>query len=516
MPFMPATLDAIRNTRPTTKAHLWDWVYAYTGIRIARTPVCKAHQPPFEFFAKQWFDQPNLMLVLGARGSGKSFLEAILTHMESRFNPRLGTRILGGSKAQSLQIYDALTMSVRDGNGSLGSDCDSIRKLLKTEAEYRNGSNVSILAASSTSVRGPHVPRLRLDEVDEIDDEIRQASMGMCMAKGGHRASVSLTSTWHRLGGPMQGLLDRGRSGEFPTYTCCTFEVLERCPESRSGPYVGGQACYERCPGCPIVKWCHAERDLNGGVPLAKLSDGHYAIDSLIQKIPTTSLRIFEADYLCKGPKADGVWFPQFDDGHNVSVHAEYEPRLPVHLSIDSGVCTGAVAFQVRQDRGRHLITVFADHFAEGQSAESNGLQLLELLRDRRGTRLRLSTDPAGGSRNPVGPTVIGEYERVGLRPLERWPVGPVADSLALLEGLVRGADGSVSLLVHPRCRHLIQAMKSYRRAKRGGQWQDYPEDPQHPAEDLVDALRGGLKLEFPEGRTPKPNLPRRPAGSII
>ena len=37
-------------------------------------------------------------------------------------------------------------------------------------------------------------------------------------------------------------------------------------------------------------------------------------------------------------------------------------------------------------------------------------------------------------------------------------------------------------------------------------QWMDYAEDPQHPHEDLIDPLAGGLKLEFPEGRTP----PRR------
>jgi hypothetical protein len=31
----------------------------------------------------------------------------------------------------------------------------------------------------------------------------------------------------------------------------------------------------------------------------------------------------------------------------------------------------------------------------------------------------------------------------------------------------------------------------------------DYPKDPQHPFEELVDPLAGGLKLEFPQGREP-------------
>jgi hypothetical protein len=507
---MPATLDQIQNTRPASANHLWHWVHKYTGIRIGRAKVCRKHHPPIDWLSDQWLNRPALILILGARGSGKSFLEAILTHLESRFTPRMGTRILGGSKAQSLQIYGALSNSIRDGSGDLGSDRDSILKLLTDKAVYRNGSQVSILAASPTSVRGPHVPSLRLDEVDEIDPEIREAAMGMAMEIGGVPATVSMTSTWHRIAGPMATLLERAENGEFPSYTTCTFDVLERCPESRSGPFVGGDACYERCPVCPIRKWCHSERDHNGDIPLAKISDGHYAIESLIQKVRAVSERTFEADYLCKGPRADGLWFPAFD-AQNISDVAEYDHRWPVHTSIDSGVFTGAVWFQVQKRHDQYLVTVFADYLSENLSAESNARSVLDVGRTYcKGRVHRYSTDPSGGSRNPVGPTVIGEYERVGIRPLDRWPVSSVADSLAVLEGLIRSADGTVGLLIHPRCKHLIQAMRNYRRAKRAGQWMDYPEDPQHPHEDLVDALRGGLKLELPEGRKPAPAFQRR------
>jgi hypothetical protein len=97
---------------------------------------------------------------------------------------------------------------------------------------------------------------------------------------------------------------------------------------------------------------------------------------------------------------------------------------------------------------------------------------------------------------------VIAEYERVGLRPMQRWPLGSVSDGLALIESFLSPADGRPRLVVHPRCQATIRAFASYRRARRGGQWQDYPEDPQHPQEDLLDALRGGLRTRYPEGRT--------------
>lgn len=476
------------------------------GVTVTDRPVCREHTAPIEFLTRWVLHRPALSLVQGPRGGGKSYLAALATHIDSLQYDQHGTKILGGSLSQSQQIYEALKDFDR-----ARSNRSPFTSFTRTRAEYMTGSDVSILAASSTSVRGPHVPTLRLDEVDEIDEETREAAFGMAMEIRGMRSSVSMTSTWHRVGGPMTGLMERGLAGDFPVYTFCVFEILERCPTDRSGLFVGGSACYERCPTCPIVKWCHAERDRNGGLPLAKLSHGHYTIDSLIQKVRGVSDRTFEADYLCKGPRADGLWFPEFDVG-NVSESAEYDPDLPVHCAIDSGVFTGAVWFQVRRIGNRHLVNVFADYLSEGQSAELVARSVLEVSRSHCGwASIRYSTDPAGGSRNPVGPTVIGEFERVGLKnvhgSIDRWPVSSVADGLALVEGLVRSADDQVSLTVHPRCKALISGFRNYRRAKRAGQWQDYPEDPQHPSEDMVDPLRGGLKLEFPDGRKPTPKL---------
>ena len=136
-------------------------------------------------FARQVLERPALALWHGPRGSGKSFLSAIDTHWTSRFHPRHETRILGGSLAQSEQIHQALREAVLHGRGRKGqSDAGRIARLLKSEVHYHNGSTVSILAASATSVRGPHVPSLKLDEVDEIDSDIRESAMGMAMERG--------------------------------------------------------------------------------------------------------------------------------------------------------------------------------------------------------------------------------------------------------------------------------------------------------------------------------------------
>ena len=447
---------------------------------MSDTAVCEGHSTPLDFLETCCHVRPDVSLLLGPRGGGKSYLSSFATFYDSLCHPKHGTRILGGSLSQSEQIYHAL----RDFEEVYPPAFASITK---TRATFANGSDVAILPASPTSVRGPHVPTLRLDEIDEIEPDIRDSSYGMCMAKEGVRASVSMCSTWHRLGGPMEELLERGRSGEFPTFTFCVFEVLERCPDERSGAHL------EKCRDCPLVQWCH---DVPKGVaPKAKRANGHYAIDSLIQKVRAVSRRIFEADYLCSGPKADGVWFPGFDIKRHVSLSAEYARGGQVFLAVDPGVHTGAVLFQVWQLDGITYVTVFADYLSEGISAENNARAILRLVETYCDGRVNGAfSDPAGGARNPIGPTVLDEYARCGLV-LYPWDTHnpSVSDGLELVEGLLNPADGVPKLKVHPRCTQLIRAFQAYRRASVKGQWRDWPEDPQHPHEDLMDALRGGL-----------------------
>ena len=442
-------------------------------------------------FLEAWcYEAPPVSLVVGPRGGGKSFLSAFHTHLDSIRHDRLSTRILGGSMAQSEQIYNALK------DFKVGPEV--MTRLTRTQAEYRTGSDVSILAATPTSVRGPHVARLKLDEVDEIEDDIRDAATGMSMDRNGIAAAIMMTSTHHNVGGPMDRLIEKAKGGDFPLYTFCTFEVLERCGEERSGPSL------ENCPSCPLVSWCHADRDEHpSGLPKAKRSRGHYGIGALIQKTRLVSRRVFEADYLCSGPRADGLWFPAFDPKVMVDGEiAEYDPHRPAYLGVDSGVVTGATWFQVDESSGpAPVVTVFADYCREGLTAESNARAMLEVSNSRCNGKVALGwTDPAGGARNPIGATVLQEYAKVGLH-LRPWPVVSVGESLNVIEGMVNPASGPPRIYLHPRCTATIRAFQNYRRAKRKGQWMDFPEDPQHPWEDVVDSLRGAVYARLPGRR---------------
>jgi hypothetical protein len=214
----------------------------------------------------------------------------------------------------------------------------------------------------------------------------------------------------------------------------------------------------------------------------------------------------------------EGQWFETFSTERHVSPAAEYDPGFDVHLAVDSGVHSAAVWFQVFDARSGPIVHVFGDYYAFSRPATVVAAEILARTAQLCGNDGRVDrgvSDPAGRALTGVGPTVFGEYARSGLY-VEPWPSypGSVIDGLSLLESFI--AVEPPSLYVHPRCTHLIDAFANYKRAKRGGQWIDRPLDPQHPYEDMLDALRGGLQDKYPEGRKPMPRLPRVPARRAI
>jgi hypothetical protein len=208
---------------------------------------------------------------------------------------------------------------------------------------------------------------------------------------------------------------------------------------------------------------------------------------------------------------SDGAYFPAFDPARHVSESAEFDPRFAVHLAIDCGVSqhVGAVWFQARPvDAHRHKVTVFADHHRAGLFSEA-AARAIQAKSDGLPSRGRLDVvrlDPAADAQTGIGPAAFGEFAPVfGPRITGRWPRHLVQDGLDQLALLLdRGL-----LILHPRAVHTKAAFQNYVRKKgRDGEWMDDPLDPQHPHEDLMDALRGGVRDRFPEGcRVEQPSL---------
>jgi hypothetical protein len=189
-----------------------------------------------------------------------------------------------------------------------------------------------------------------------------------------------------------------------------------------------------------------------------------------------------------------------------------------VQIACDAGTSrtTGAVLFQVSEvDRYRKRVTVFADYLAVDVVSEANALAIRDLLLTHAvGSSLhRLWIDPASSARTSIGPVCLAEFQRVfGASRVTQSPRGSITDGLELIEILLCQGD----LLIHPRCRHTIDAFRKYEWARVGGKWLSVPASPQSPAEDMIDALRYGVRAVMPAGRRPQPNFRRVPASWLL
>src|ERR1700738_2115395 len=141
---MPDTSEqgapVVSPTAPRSKDNeLEKLIYSKYKIRFPKAKVCANHSPPWEYLREMYFKRPPLTLVLGPRGGGKSFISALYTHLSSQFRPGLETRILGGSKGQSAQVYRALQELVW-GKPWMGvaPDRGCIDKMHQDRATYRN------------------------------------------------------------------------------------------------------------------------------------------------------------------------------------------------------------------------------------------------------------------------------------------------------------------------------------------------------------------------------------------
>ena len=75
--------------------------------------------------------------------------------------------------------------------------------------------------------------------------------------------------------------------------------------------------------------------------------------------------------------------------------------------------------------------------------------------------------------------------------------LGGAARRVARLEKTLAPASPAIA----DRSPFLIESFRTYHRAEQRDEILDVPADPQHPAEEAIDALRGAIRTVFPEGR---------------
>jgi hypothetical protein len=195
------------------------------GVSVPRIKVCDGHTSPFEALAQAYFAEVPVALWHGSRGfGGKSFNLALLSVLEATCLGASVT-ILGGSGQQSMRVYEHML--------GMWHHPYAPKQVLAGEptrylTRFRNGNSIVALTASQTSVRGPHPQRLRMDEIDEMDQGIFTAAMGQTMRNKKNPEIDTQTvasSTWQYPDKTMAWAMKEAGQKGWPVHSWCYRET---------------------------------------------------------------------------------------------------------------------------------------------------------------------------------------------------------------------------------------------------------------------------------------------------
>jgi hypothetical protein len=301
-----------------------------SGVRIPKVGICEGHVSPFDYLSDSFLYPGRWDKVCWAnRGGGKTFLGAISTWLDSIIMAGCETKILGGSLEQSAKMY-AYTAEFWGDEDNYFRERYLAAEPTARRTQLKNNSSFHILTASSKSVRGPHVQRLKLDEIDEFDREIYEAACYIPLSKRGIRACTEIFSTMHRPYGLMSEIIDSYSEQGYKLYKWCVFEVLKQCREP-----------LDACQRCLLFEDCVTELYPEGK---ARKSDGYIPLEDAINEKQKVSYDSWQAEALCKRAKRSGLVFRDYwdDDIHivdNFIVPSGWKKYRALDFGVENPFC---------------------------------------------------------------------------------------------------------------------------------------------------------------------------------
>lgn len=146
---------------PADPDELWHVVNALWGVAIPDIRVCDNHTPPFSAFSDAYFaHDPNWALWYGSRGTGKSYMLALLALTKAALLD-VDVTLLGGSMAQSVNVREHVDKLLRAPNAPRYA---LAKPPTATEVKFAHNNWIRPIPASQTTVRGPHPSLVCLDE----------------------------------------------------------------------------------------------------------------------------------------------------------------------------------------------------------------------------------------------------------------------------------------------------------------------------------------------------------------
>lgn len=335
--------------KPETDDELHQWLLDAVGVNMPRVAAHKETNAPFEWFADLFFGRVTSALVMGSRGSGKSFCAALLNFSLCYWNEDMECMSVGAIEIQAQRVYD----HVRNFQDKVeqNNDEEFVKESLRSRTSYKNGSRYEIVTSSRSAVNGPHSQMVHRDEVELMDLEVYKESLNIEKSKKVNGRVIPtrtlLTSTRKTSNGLMQKLLDetakaeeQGRKAPFKVYNTNIFDVTENQP-----------SCRVAYPDLPESEKCNCNELVNGeweegnprtfedvcGGALAK-SDGFAPIEDAQNIFLKSPQALWEAQQENKRPYVEDISIPEFSkERHGLSHFPIDVSNGKIYQGIDFG-----------------------------------------------------------------------------------------------------------------------------------------------------------------------------------
>lgn len=287
---------SLKAKRPTTRKSLQNYVEAFLDIKIPGKVFTEGHNSPLDYL---WYsfngdflktNRSNSDCVVWAnRGGGKTELAGIITLLDCIFKPNIQVRILSGSGYQAGRMYAYFNEFLKKGYENLVAH---VSKSPTDKTMFKNGAVVEVLKQSETNVRGPHVHKLRCDEIELFKKKVFEAAQYTTMSTGKYTAALECISTMHKPYGLMKKLVKESLKIGRPVFKWNLWDVIERCK---------GRECRD----CALDVYCEGK---------ARKANGYFKIDDAITQLARTNPRSFELEMLCGESgkkKGSGYYFKE-------------------------------------------------------------------------------------------------------------------------------------------------------------------------------------------------------------
>lgn len=324
---------------PQTDDELHQWILLTFGVDVPRVSVCEGHRAPFEFLADLFFERVTAAVAVANRGGSKTFISALLHHLNSKFKRMCESASVGAVETQALRAYENLKFLLkREANVQVPEDNPDVASSIQRETRYKNDSRVEVLVGTINGVNGPHPQKVHADEVELMDPVVFDESRNMSSSKHGIKAQDWITSTRKRAHGPMQAILDdiaraqeQGVAPPYEPYFWCIFETAANVPNCGDGC-----GCHDVVKG----KWEDGKPRRFSDVCQGRLkrSQGWIPLYDVHKTFRTVSRPVWEAQQECKKPSTEGLVFANLDkDLHGVKWYIPDMSKGYIALGVDFG-----------------------------------------------------------------------------------------------------------------------------------------------------------------------------------